>query len=98
MVPGDGHDQTEDETFKHLKIEAGIVRLDGQQTFYCAARADPRTGQFSLPLAYYLTSYTQLTGNGVPDFLDLNRVNPQQTMAELNLREADAYRSAAESW
>ena len=88
VVPGDGHDQTDDESMKHFKTKA--VRLDSQATFLQLARPDPRTGQPVLEPHYYLTSYTQLTGNGVADFPPLDRANPEQTLALLNLTEADA--------
>ena len=39
---------------------------------------------------YYLTSYTQLTGNGVAPFPPLDRAHPERTMSQLNLKEADA--------
>ncbi|MDE2104498.1 MAG: hypothetical protein KGL39_45100 [Patescibacteria group bacterium] len=105
VVPGDGHDQTEDEYRRHFRkgragspLPAGgvtrptmpIVRLDSQATFYRLAQPDPRTGRFTLPPHYYLTSYTQLTGNGVAEFPPLDRANPERTMSQLKLQEQDA--------
>ena len=92
IVPGDGHDQTDDESRKHFKTKA--VRLDSQQAFYRLAKPDPLTGRFTLPPNYYLTSYTQLTGNGVVEFPPLDRLHPQRTMSQLGLRDDDA----AEWW
>ena len=43
-----------------------------------------------MPPHYYLTSYTQLTGNGVAEFPPLSRLQPERTMSLLNLKEADA--------
>jgi hypothetical protein len=88
VVPGDGHDQTDDESQKHFKTKS--VRLDSQATFLKLAKPDPRTGGFTLAPNYYLTSYTQLTGNGVADFPPLDRANPERTLSQLNLNEADA--------
>jgi len=88
VVPGDGHDQTDDESWRHFKTKS--VRLDSQTTFYRLAKPDPRTGRFTLKPHYYLTSYTQLTGNGVADFPPLDRANPERTMSLLNLKETDA--------
>ena len=94
VVPGDGHDQTDDEFNKHFTFKGGRprgpVRLDSQATFYRLAKPDPRTGRWKLPPDYYLTSYTQLTGNGVADFPELSRLHPERTMSMLNLTEADA--------
>jgi hypothetical protein len=88
VVPGDGHDQTDDESNRHFKTKA--VRLDSQKTFLKLARPDARTGRFTLEPHYYLTSYTQLTGNGVTPFPPLDRAHPERTMAQLNLKETDA--------
>jgi hypothetical protein len=88
VVPGDGHDQTDDESWKHFKTRS--VRLDSQATFLKIAKPDPRTGCFTLEPNYYLTSYTQLTGNGVADFPPLDRAHPERTMSQLNLQESDA--------
>src|ERR1019366_2170753 len=44
----------------------------------------------TLPPGYYLTSYSQLSGNGVKSFPELNRGRIQSTMLELNLTEQDA--------
>ncbi|MDE2103518.1 MAG: DEAD/DEAH box helicase [Patescibacteria group bacterium] len=93
VVPGDGHDQTDDEYrrhFGHSGGPTGTVRLDSQATFYRLAKPDPRTGRFTLPPHYYLTSYTQLTGNGVAEFPPLSRLQPERTMSQLNLKEQDA--------
>jgi hypothetical protein len=96
VVPGDGHDQTEEEYVRHFVQSAvgnrnsAITRLDSQATFLKLAKPDPRTGCLALEPNYYLTSYTQLTGNGVADFPTLDRANPERTMAQLNLREVDA--------
>jgi len=87
VVPGDGHDQTDDESRKHFKTKA--ARLDSQHTFLKLARPDPRTGRFALEPHYYLTSYTQLTSNGVAAFPELDRAHPQRTLSQLNLNEAD---------
>jgi hypothetical protein len=88
VVPGDGHDQTDDESLRHFKTKS--VRLDSQAAFLKLAKPDPRTGRFTLEPNYYLTSYTQLTGNGVADFPPLDRANPERTLSQLNLNEGDA--------
>lgn len=91
VVPGDGHDQTDDESLKHFKTKA--VRLDSQETFLKLATLNTTTGRYSLPPHYYLTSYTQLSGNGVEPFPKLDipatRSHPERALAILRLTEAD---------
>lgn len=69
VVPGDGHEQTDDESRKHFKTLA--VRLDSQATFLRLSQVNPQTGRRELPPGYYLTSYTQLSQNGVAEFPEL---------------------------
>ncbi|HEV2327621.1 MAG TPA: DEAD/DEAH box helicase [Verrucomicrobiae bacterium] len=90
VVPGDGHDQTDDESLKHFKTKA--VRLDSQEMFLKLAKLNSN-GRFILPPHYYLTSYTQLSGNGVEPFpkLDISAVrsHPERALSMLRLTEAD---------
>ena len=88
VVPGDGHDQTDDEALRHFGTRT--VRLRTQEDFLRLAKLDPITGRRVLAADYYLTSYTQLTGNGVADFPELDLDHPRRTLASLNLGEADA--------
>ena len=48
------------------KFKANVTALESQDDFRRSVHRQPRTGQRELPPGYYLTSYTQLTGNGVP--------------------------------
>jgi len=48
---------------------------------------DPRTGRRVLPPAYYITSYTQLTSNGVAEFPEIKSVD--KAMVDLHVTEAD---------
>ncbi len=86
VVPGDGHDQTDDESRKHFKTVA--TRLDSQATFLRLSTVNQ--GRRELPPGYYLTSYTQLSQNGVAKFPEFTST---LTLADLFLAEADA-----ESW
>ena len=89
VVPGDGHDQTDDESQKHFKTKA--IRLDSQETFLKLSKLQTNGGRIArcLPPHYYLTSYTQLAGNGVIPFPALDRAHPERTMAALRLPESD---------
>jgi len=88
VVPGDGHDQTDDESFLHFKTRA--VRLDSQEKFLKLSVPNGGSAARRLPPAFYITSYTQLSGNGVAEFPKLNRARPEATMRALNLTEKDA--------
>ncbi len=84
VVPGDGHDQTDDESRKHFKTVA--TRLDSQATFLRLSTVNPHTGVGELPPGYYLTSYTQLSQNGVPEFPTLT-LNPTHNLTLLGLSD-----------
>lgn len=73
VVPADGHDQARDEARKHFGPGTKLITLDSQATFLRLSTPDPRLGTRQLPPGYYLTSYTELTGNGV---------RPYPTLAE----------------
>jgi hypothetical protein len=62
IAPGDLHQQIIGEGRDHFRAE--VTRLDSQRTFLRLARINPQGG-YTLDPGYYLTSYTQLTGNGV---------------------------------
>jgi hypothetical protein len=72
VAPGDLHQQIADEAWTHFRIRP--VPLDSQEAFMLAASkrsVDGRRG--SLDPVFYITSYTQLTTNGVqriPDPMD----------------------------
>lgn len=89
VVPGDGHDQTDDESIKHFKTKA--VRLDSQETFLKLSSLQTLDGRAArhLPPHYYLTSYTQLSGNGVEPFPRLDTGHPERALATLRLAETD---------
>ena len=69
IVPGDGHAQTRDESKLHFK--APLTTLDSQETFRRLSSVNPHTASRILPPGYYITSYTELTGNGVRPFPEL---------------------------
>lgn len=69
VVPGDGHEQTADEGKKHFRARVTII--DSVAKFLRLSSPNPTSAARILPPGFYLTSYTQLTGNGVADFPDL---------------------------
>jgi hypothetical protein len=66
--------------------------LDNQPTFLKLSTLQTHGGRTArcLPPNYYLTSYTQLTGNGVAGFPPLDRLHPERMLSQLNLKEQDA--------
>ena len=65
IAPGDLHQQIMEEGAEHFRAQ--VTLLDSQETFLKLARPRPNGG-YELDPGYYLTSYTQLTGNGVAPF------------------------------
>jgi hypothetical protein len=89
VSPGDLHRQVTDDGRELFKTVP--VKLDSQAAFLALSHVNPRTGQRQLPPGYYLTSYTQLTSNGVRKFPDLDDLlrRGAAALAELNLTTAD---------
>jgi hypothetical protein len=89
VVPGDLHQQSALEGVEKFNIET--IPLDSQDAFLRAASkrsADGRRG--SLDPAFYITSYTQLTTNGVariPDAMDCD--DPVALLQSLALKHGE---------
>jgi hypothetical protein len=89
VAPGDLHQQIADEAWTHFRIHP--VPLDSQEAFMLAASkrsVDGRRG--SLDPAFYITSYTQLTTNGVqriPDAMDCD--DPVALLQTLALKNGE---------
>jgi hypothetical protein len=86
VAPGDLHDQYQQEAQQRFKTTPTL--LNSQSRFYELSRVNPRTGRRELPPGFYLSSYTQLTGNGVVAFPKLNPLDPSETLSALNLTQA----------
>ena len=88
VVPGDLHHKTIHEDAAMLKAKVTVI--DSQATFLRLSTPNPRTGKRELPAGYYLTSYTQLTGNGVTPFPAYDPGNPVGMMQVLGLTDNDS--------
>ena len=88
VVPGDLHQQTLDEGVSKFRLTA--TRLDSQAAFLERSSVDSTSGRRVLPPGYYLTSYTQLTGNGVLPFPEFQPGNPVGMMQTLGLTDSDS--------
>jgi len=88
VVPGDLHQRTIEEGAKMFK--ARVTLLPDQATFLRLSTPNPRTGNRELPGGYYLTSYTQLTSNGVVPYPAYQCDNVIGMMQILGVTDADA--------
>lgn len=88
VVPGDLHQRTIEEGRKMFK--ATVTIIDSQEKFLRLSTLNPLTGQRELPSGYYMTSYTQLTGNGVTPYPAFQPDNIIGMMQILGLTDADA--------
>jgi len=88
VVPGDLHQQTMDEGAD--KFKAAVTPVDSQESFLRLSTPNPRTGRRELAPGFYITSYTQLTGNGVQAFPAWQADNIVGMMQILGLTDADA--------
>jgi hypothetical protein len=88
VAPGDLHKQMTDEGME--KFHARVTPLDSQDAFRVLSTANPRTGRRELSPGFYITSYTQLTGNGVTPFPEFDRANVIGMMQILALTDADS--------
>jgi hypothetical protein len=88
VVPGDLHEQTIREGEE--KFKATVTRLDCHDTFLRLSTPNRRDGKRELPPGYYITSYTQLTGNGVTPFPEFQPDNIVGMMQILGLSDADS--------
>jgi len=87
IASGDLHAQIIDEGHKHFNVTPTI--LDSQESFLQLATLDATTGRRVLAPGYYLTTYTQLSRNGVTPFPELNLADPIAMLNLLNLSERD---------
>ena len=71
-------------------MKAKVTVLDSQETFLRLSTVNGRNGKRELPPGYYLTSYTQLTGNGVTPFPEYDAGNVVGMMQILGLTDSDA--------
>ena len=72
------------------KFKAVVTPLDSQETFLRLSTPNPTTGKRELPPGYYITSYTQLTGNGVQPFPAFQPDNIIGMMQILGLTDSDS--------
>src|ERR1035441_7462029 len=86
VASGDLHVQIIAEGIKHFGTSPKL--LDSQQTFLNLSSVSP-TGRLTLPPGYYLTTYTQLSRNGVTPFPELDMANPERMLQVLNLSQKD---------
>jgi len=87
IASGDLHAQIMDEGHKHFGVTPTI--LDSQERFLKLSTLDAATGRRVLAPGYYLTTYTQLSRNGVTPFPELNIADPIAMLKLLNLSERD---------
>jgi hypothetical protein len=85
IATGDLHDQIISEGLTHFGTAPTI--LDAQQTFLRLSTLSA-AGRRELPPGYYLTTYTQLSRNGVTPFPELDRANSARMLKTLNLSPA----------
>ena len=86
IASGDLHEQIIAEGIKHFGTSPKL--LDSQETFMRLSSVSPN-GRRTLPPGYYLTTYTQLSRNGVTPFPELDRSNPHRMLGILNLSQKD---------
>ena len=88
VVPGDLHHKTIAEDAALMKAKVTI--LDSQETFLRLSTVNGRNGKRELSPGYYMTSYTQLTGNGVTPFPEYDAGNVVGMMQILGLTDNDS--------
>jgi len=54
------------------KFHTRVIPLESQEAFIQFSTFNPQRGTRGLAPGYYITSYTQLTGNGVTPFPDFD--------------------------
>src|ERR1035441_3254464 len=84
ITSGDLHDQIISEGRKYFGTAPTI--LDTQQTFLRLSTLSA-AGRRELAPGYYLTTYTQLSRNGVTPFPELDKSNPERMLKVLNLSQ-----------
>lgn len=88
VAPGDLHDQIIQEGVDHFR--ANVTHIGSQAEFLELSSVNPAGGAPIVPPGYYITSYTQLTGNGVVDFPKFDPANWRGMMQKLGLNEEAA--------
>jgi predicted RNA methylase len=97
-APGDLHDQISlDEGWDNFRIRVSLIET--QEDFYRLSQVNPATGRRELPPGFYITSYHQLSINGVRDLPGPKSFKqPDDWLAALNLSEADVIHEWNEAW
>jgi len=72
------------------KFHTRVIPLESQEAFIQFSTFNPQRGTRGLAPGYYITSYTQLTGNGVTPFPDFDRANIIGMMQILGLTDSDS--------
>ncbi|MEI7732672.1 MAG: SNF2-related protein [Verrucomicrobiota bacterium] len=85
VAPGDLHAQMADEAWTHFRIR--FIKLDSQAAFLQLSTLSPVDGQRSLPAGFYITSYTQLSTNGVPEVPDVAKMPAESWLAFFSLNQ-----------
>lgn len=80
VAPGDLHEQLIREGLQKMRIRA--MRLESQEQFL-----DLRAGSPYLPPGFYITSYTELTGNGVRRMPNPDKEDPRELMRDWALKD-----------
>jgi hypothetical protein len=88
VVPGNLHKQVADEGME--KFHTRVIPLESQEAFIQLSTFNPQRGTRELAPGYFITSYTQLTGNGVTPFPDFDRANIIGMMQTLGLTDSDS--------
>jgi len=101
IAPGDLHKQIMDEGKRHFHIE--VTALDSQEAFLALTRRPGSQasnvdgeGRPILAPGFYITSYTQLTTNGVQKFPDPDKLEPRACLELLALSLGQHQRTVTE--
>ena len=88
IAPGDLHQQLCEEAMNHFRIPVTI--LDSQEKFQSLVQGVTPEGRPILPPGFYLTGYTQLTGNGVQKMPNPDKFDPAGLLELLGLGKWEA--------
>jgi len=88
VASGDLHNQIISEGLLHFGLAPTVI--DSKAKFLRLSALDPITGRRIIAPGYYLTTYTELSRNGVEPFPPLDRANPRSLMHQLHLTMAGA--------
>lgn len=93
-APEDLHARIIEEAARYFRTD--VIPLNSQTDFYSLAtvvRGTSRTKEWSLAPAFYITSYTQLTGNGVKDIPDGKGISTHEWLTQLGFTVEDVARA-----